>query len=193
MQGMDYGTVSRVTKRIADSGDVVAAPHRIAVVLGNLFRYPVSKDRELVIERMVDAHDFFSYLGRHIVSTNEVTVTRCRTWKDATVFPTGSEQCLGVGVQQTRRDGIVTESCEDRILGERQASVCAATAARIWSTEGLTSCRPSRLLRCGELTLTGSVQSGIGNCHPIHVLQIPWQVAREITTISARKRNHLVQ
>src|SRR5215471_17629550 len=97
---MNYGTVRRIAKGVADGWNIIVVPHRCSMILGNVIVYPVAEYREFVIERVIHANNLFSNHGGYIVTANEVAIGGCRCREDAAVVPTCGQQCLCVGIQQ---------------------------------------------------------------------------------------------
>ena len=93
--GMHNGCIGWIAEVGTDGRYIVAAEYGRTVALGDLFGHQMAVDRELVTYVFIDPDDFLSYVGRQIITANEaVAIGRCR--EDATIFPTGRQQGLGV-------------------------------------------------------------------------------------------------
>ena len=62
--GVHHGAERRISEYVAHRRDVIAAPLRLTVSLGDLLGDPVPEDRELVTELMIDAANFLAHRGR---------------------------------------------------------------------------------------------------------------------------------
>ena len=116
--GMHNGSIGWIAEVGTDGRYIVAGEYGRTVALGDLFGHQMAVDRELVTYVFIDPDDFLSYVGRQIITANEaVAIGRCR--EDAAMLPTGRQQGLGVAIQQTCWNHIVTEG--DLFCGVRCA------------------------------------------------------------------------
>src|SRR6185312_273817 len=186
--GVHNRAVRRITENIANRWDVIAAPLSGSIGLRSLLGDPVSENRELIVEGMVNTSNFFPDGRRRIVAALEHIGTVGRSREDPS-----AEKSLGVGVQQCCRNCIARVTLEYRI-GNSTRTRNAAPATTIGRTESCNTSSVKRtLLRCGKLVGARNVESRVQNNVSCRVFTIRRHVADETAAVGASHRNGLIQ
>ena len=108
VRGMHDGAIGGISENIADRGDVIAAPLSGSVGLRDLLGNPVTEDRELVTEGVIDAGNLFPHGGGRIGAARKLRLSRSIS---AVVGreDTCGQQRLRVRVQQVGRNRVARE------------------------------------------------------------------------------------